>query len=63
MTLPRLLPDGNILIPLSARTEDIIGDGAEEITQDHPDYAVWLEDIERGLLPFDERLPRLPIEE
>lgn len=37
------LENGNLLVPIRAESEGIIGDSMVEIGPDHPDYKVWLE--------------------
>lgn len=46
------LPNGNLLIPKRAESEDgsIVGDAWFEIGPDHPDYQNWLKDAERKVL-------------
>jgi hypothetical protein len=42
-----MLPNGNLLVPMRAESDGVIGDGLVEITPEHPDYQHWLEYLER----------------
>jgi hypothetical protein len=45
---PKLLPNGNILIPLRAEGEHgEVGHGAVEIGPKHPDYGRWRAELDR----------------
>lgn len=39
---PQRLPNGNLLIPVSVETDNVIGDLLIEITPDDPRYEEWL---------------------
>ena len=42
-----ILPNGNLLVPMRAEGEGVIGDGLVEISPGHPDYERWLEYLQR----------------
>lgn len=43
MLTARRLPNGNLLIPKRAESDDgMIGDGMIEIDPSHPDFEMWL---------------------
>lgn len=41
------LENGNLLVPMRAEENEIIGDGMVEIGPDHPDYQAWLATVEQ----------------
>jgi hypothetical protein len=42
----KVLPNGNLLVPQRAEADDgTVGDGMDEITPQHPEYARWCEYI------------------
>lgn len=43
--IPILLPNGNLLIPVRAEGDDVVGDTWREITPADPDYEQWLAEI------------------
>ena len=47
MIEPKKLANGNLLVPMTAEADGIIGDGAAEIGPDHPMYDEWLAWLEK----------------
>lgn len=49
MTKAKRLPNGNLLVPARAETEDgnKIGDGVKEVSPGTPEYEAWLPYVER----------------
>jgi len=59
--------NGDLVVPrtaaLSTGDVEILGDGEQRIGPEHPDFAAWRRDIERGTveckpLPMSPHLPR-----
>jgi hypothetical protein len=56
----RKLPNGDLLVPVRAESEDgTLGDALAAIGPSHPDYAAWLPFV-RGEARDDERPPFTP---
>jgi hypothetical protein len=43
----KVLPNGNLLVPMRAEGDGWIGDGLVEIGPDHPDFQRWKAFLER----------------
>ena len=41
----RILSNGNLLIPVQANSDGVMGDATMEITPEHPDYERFLRDL------------------